>query len=74
MTGTTYNTNPWTPPYRVCHACEEAEPVGTDRFGNCILGVGKRGEIARCDRPDHFTREKRAREAVEGEHVRATPK
>ena len=56
MTGTTYDINPWTPPYRVCDACEDAEPVASDSFGNCILGSGKRGEIATCDRPDHFTR------------------
>ena len=57
MTGTTYDTSPWTPPYRVCDACEDAEPVRSDRFGNASLGVGTRGEIGRCDRPEHFTRE-----------------
>lgn len=33
MTGTTYEVNRWTQPYRVCDDCEAAEPVRSDRFG-----------------------------------------
>ena len=64
MTGTTYENSAWTPPYRVCDACEEAEPARSDAFGDYILGSGKRGEIPACDRPDHFTREERARKSA----------
>ena len=63
MTGTTYDISPWTPPYRVCDACEEAEPARSDALENCILGSGKRGEIPTCDRPDHFTRKERGRKS-----------
>ena len=32
MTGATYDINPWTPPYRVCDACQDGEPVASDSF------------------------------------------
>lgn len=56
MTGTTYEVNPWTPPYRVCAACEAAAPVRSDRLAAELLGTGRHGSIAACDRPDHHAR------------------
>ena len=54
MHGTTYTTNVWTPPYRVCDHCDADDPPRTTRHGDNLLGDPRRGEIAQCDRPNHF--------------------
>lgn len=63
MTGTTYRTNRWMPPYRVCNRCEADEPVRSDRTGTPLPGPRVHGTIATCDRPDHFTRQRRGEES-----------
>lgn len=71
MTGTTYQTNRWTPPYRVCDRCEENEPVGSDASRTPLPGTATPGEIAACDRPDHFSLRERDPRADDEATVRS---